>query len=77
MWISVLWAVLQVAIWITHVGGKFRHGLLEKSLAKVANPFSPLTAFKNARNPKFVQIVLGVPVRGTEIWKNLSKFEKQ
>ena len=33
---------------------------------------SPLTAFKNARNPKFVQnlsqrLFLGVPVRGTEI----------
>ena len=32
MWIGVLWAGLQVAMWITHVGGKFRHGLLEKSL---------------------------------------------
>ena len=27
----VLWAGLRVAIWITQVGGKFRHGLLEKS----------------------------------------------
>ena len=41
-----------------------------------------LTAFKNARNPKFVRnlsqrLFLGVPVRGTEIWKNLSKFEKR
>ena len=32
MWIGVLWAGLRVAMWITHVGGKFRHGLLEKSL---------------------------------------------
>ena len=32
MWIDVLWACLRVAMWITHVGGKFRHGLLEKSL---------------------------------------------
>ena len=32
MWIDVLWAGLQVAMWITHVGGKSRHGLLEKSL---------------------------------------------
>ena len=32
MWIGVLWAGLQVPMWITHVGGKFRHGLLEKSL---------------------------------------------
>ena len=32
MWISVLWAGLQVAMWITHMGGKFRHGLSEKSL---------------------------------------------
>ena len=32
MWIGVLRAGLRVAMWITHVGGKFRHGLLEKSL---------------------------------------------
>ena len=32
MWIDVLWAGLRVAMWITHVGGKYRHGLLEKSL---------------------------------------------
>ena len=32
MWMGVLWARLRVAMWITHVGGKFRHGLLEKSL---------------------------------------------
>ena len=32
MWIGVLWASLRAATWITHVGGKFRHGLLEKSL---------------------------------------------
>ena len=31
MWIGVLRAGLRVAMWITHVGGKFRHGLLEKS----------------------------------------------
>ena len=30
MWIGVLWAGLRVAMWITHVGGKFHHGLLEK-----------------------------------------------
>ena len=34
MWIGVLWDGLRVAMWITHVGGKFRHGLLEKSLNK-------------------------------------------
>ena len=34
MWIGVLWAGLWVAMWITHVGGKFCHGLLEKSLKK-------------------------------------------
>ena len=32
MWIGVLWAGLRAAMWITHVGGKCRHGLLEKSL---------------------------------------------
>ena len=30
MWIGVLWAGLRVAMWINHMGGKFRHGLLEK-----------------------------------------------
>ena len=35
MWIGVLWAGLRVAMWITHVGGKFRHGLLEKSLNEI------------------------------------------
>ena len=32
MWIGVLWAGLRAAMWITHVRGKFRHGLLGKSL---------------------------------------------
>ena len=32
MWIGVLWAGLRVAMWIAHVGDKFRHGLLENSL---------------------------------------------
>ena len=32
MWIGVLWAGLRVAMWITHVGGKSCHGLVEKSL---------------------------------------------
>ena len=36
MWIGVLWAGLRVAMWITHVEGKFRHGLLEKSLINLA-----------------------------------------
>ena len=41
----------------------------------------PLTAFKNARNPKFVQnlsqrLFWGVPVTGTEIWKNFSQNSK-
>ena len=31
MWIGVLWAGLRAAMFITHVGGKFCHGLLEKS----------------------------------------------
>ena len=51
----------------------------------VLRTFFPLTAFKNARNPKFVQkskicpsdCFGGVPVRGTEIWKNLSKFVRK
>ena len=32
MWIGVLWAGLRVSVWAARVGGKFRHGLLEKSL---------------------------------------------
>ena len=54
MWIGVLWAGLRVAMWITHVGGKYRHGLLEKSLIKNAR-FESLaslrfeTAIRNAR----------------------------
>ena len=35
MWIGVLWVGLRVAMWITHVGGKFHHGLLEKSLIDI------------------------------------------
>ena len=50
--------------------------------AFVLRTLFPLTAFKNARNPKFVRnlsqrLFLGVPVRGTEIWKNLSKFVRK
>ena len=37
MWIGVFWAGLRVAMWITHVGGKFRHGLSEKLLKKGTN----------------------------------------
>ena len=43
MWIAVLWAGLRVAMWIAHVGGIFRHGLLEKSLTKsVSQNWGPL-----------------------------------
>ena len=35
MWIGVLWAGLRVAMWITNVQGKFRHGLLKKSLSRI------------------------------------------
>ena len=34
MWIGVMSAGLRVAMWITHVGSKFRHGLLENVTAK-------------------------------------------
>ena len=39
MCIGVLWAGLRVAMWITHVGGKFRHGLLENSLIHCCDNF--------------------------------------
>ena len=42
MWIGVLWAGLRVSMWITHVGGKFRHGLLEKSLKKRSQNLAPV-----------------------------------
>ena len=32
---SACCAGLQVAMWVTHVGGQFRHGLLAKSLQNV------------------------------------------
>ena len=41
MWIGVLWAGLRAAMWITHVGGKFRHGLLEKSVTLVVQHCDP------------------------------------
>ena len=59
MWIGVLWAGLQVAMWITHVGGKFRHGLLEKHFLEdygcgrglaVPDSYLPrISTFKSAR----------------------------
>ena len=46
--------------------------------SSLANPFPPHSLRKRPKPqicPKFVPaIVFGVPVRGTEIWKNLSKF---
>ena len=59
MWIGVLWAGLRVATWITHVGGKFRHGLLEKSVIQGAfrvffpMPFlgMPFGPFQDIRPP--------------------------
>ena len=42
MWIGVWWAGLRVAVWIIHVGGKFRHDLLEKSLMIAVTGFRGL-----------------------------------
>ena len=52
--------------------------LTKLKMVATCEPFSP-SSLQNARNPKFVQnlsqrLFWGVPVRGTEIWKNLSKF---
>ena len=49
MWVGVLWAGLRVAMWIAHVGGKYRHGLLEKSLTKVAIALTPLLTSAEGR----------------------------
>ena len=47
MWIGMLWAGLQVAMWITHVGGTFRQSLLEKSLnAGIVRHTYPKNLFK-------------------------------
>ena len=42
MWVSVLWTGMRVAMWITHADGKFRHGLLEKSLIIIFKLFRGL-----------------------------------
>ena len=51
MWTGVLWAGLRVAMWITHVGGKFRHCPLEESLRhlriQMRSKSSPKTRVKN------------------------------
>ena len=46
MWIGVLWTGLRVAMWITHVGGKIRHGLLEKSLKFGINSWRDFISYK-------------------------------
>ena len=58
MWIGVLWAGLRVAMWITHVDGKFRHGLLEKSLIFLLQMWGgggvvAMVFFRRLRNPGF------------------------
>ena len=58
MWIGALWAGLQVAMWITHVGDKFRHGLLEKSLIK-ATPQRPYTPCRNDYTNNSLRIIAG------------------
>ena len=72
MWIGVLWAGLRVAMWITHVGGKFRHGLLEKSLSNIkisghtvmiSSPRTTRWQFENSP-PPFKIIQLQWPQRG-------------
>ena len=37
MWIGVLWAGLRAAMRIAHVGGKFRHGLLQPPKREAKN----------------------------------------
>ena len=56
--------------------------LLVRMTRKVANPFPPYSLQKRPETPNFCPkfvpaIVLGVPVRGTEIWKNLEKFVRK
>ena len=55
MRIGVLWAGLRVAMWITHVGGKFGHGLLAKSLKKVTcDPQGPKGSKASRRATKVI-----------------------
>ena len=55
MWIGVLWAGLWVTMWITHVGGKFHHGVLEKSL----NMFCFLNLFRLLAPLSAIQLLGG------------------
>ena len=52
MWIGVLWAGLRIATWITHAGGKFSHGLLEKSLKHAKPSFEQRTLGKSMRKSR-------------------------
>ena len=50
MWNGVLWTGLRVAMWIAHVGGKYRHGLLEKSLNFGSICFANMGGLGGCRN---------------------------
>ena len=80
MWIGVVWTGLQVAMWIAHLGGKYRHGLLDKSLIIVflarLKPYSPEAVFgpfptnsqkvaRRAHYLPFLMLAWDTPKRGT------------
>ena len=51
MWIGVLWAGLRAAMWITHVGGKFRHGLRCLRLLNRRSRFAAIRIAICQKNP--------------------------
>ena len=65
MWIGVLWAGLRDSMWIAHVGGKFRHGLLQRTdIIEILLEFD-----RNSLNYHFLEVPFGrVPFR---FFKNL------
>ena len=62
MWIGVLWAGVRAAMWSTHVGGKFRHGLLEKS-----------QFFRNSRAESDASTLLGCTPKGAHSTRGRSR----
>ena len=63
----MLWAGLQAAMWITHVGGTFRHGLLEKSLRKFFLTVSVESGARTIHKSRF-------PDKDGDDWGSLENF---
>ena len=67
MWIGVLWAALRVAMWVTHVGGEFRHALSSRKKVCVQFLFPNFLTFPRGTNfpaPNFLGAVIQSPKKG-------------